>query len=53
MIAYLAFEFEDEPMMADADSAYVDAVEAEYERSVESKRAIAMAMLSKLDCTKS
>jgi|TARA_R100001129_G_scaffold64942_1_gene44378 hypothetical protein len=46
MIAYLAFEFGDEPMMADADSAYVDAVEAEYERSVESKRAIAMAMLS-------
>ena len=46
MTAYLAFEFGDEPMMADADSAYVEAVEAEYERSVESKRAIAMTMLS-------
>ena len=46
MIAYLASEFGDEPMMADADTAYVEAVEAEYERGPESKRAIAMTMLS-------
>lgn len=46
MIAYLAFEFGDEPMKADEDSAYVEAVEAEYERDTESKRALAMTMIS-------
>ncbi len=46
LIAYLKSEFGDEPMKADEDAAYIEAVESEYERGIESKRALAMTMLS-------
>lgn len=46
MIAYLAHEFGAEPMTNDADQIYVDAVEAEFERGVDSRRGLAMAMVS-------
>lgn len=46
LIAYLKSEFGDEPMEADEDIAYIEAVETEYERGIESKRALAMTMLS-------
>lgn len=44
--AYLAFEFGGTPMIDDADTPYVEAVEAEFERGADSRRALAMAMLA-------
>ncbi|VVT00558.1 PDDEXK-like family protein [Erythrobacter sp. EC-HK427] len=46
LVAYLKFEFGGEPMKADENVAYIQAVESEYERGIESKRALAMVMLS-------
>jgi hypothetical protein len=46
MITYLSSEFGGESMVADSNEAYVEAVEVEFERSVDSKRAIAMAMIA-------
>jgi hypothetical protein len=46
MLAYLAAEFGDEEMSDEANSTFIEAVEAEYERGPESRRAIAMTMVA-------
>ena len=46
MLAYLADEFGDEEMSDEANSTFIEAVEAEYERGAESRRAIAMTMIA-------
>lgn len=46
MLRYLASEFGDETVIDQSDVAFVEAVEAEYERGTESRRAIAMTMIA-------
>jgi len=46
MIEYLSTEFGDTALVAKSDLPFVEAVEAEYERGAEGRRALAMALIS-------